>query len=112
MLHVYCNDEIKFLDSEEFDFRFNCGVTQPGFNAKLTDKGDIISALCRHYTLYCTAAELEHFRNGLSALNFKTLMTEYPDVVRPASAEQSYCKFHPRFPRSRILTQGFKFKNS
>lgn len=70
------------MDSPEFEFRFTCGVTQPTYGMKLEDKHAIVSSLCRHFTIYATAAELDQFIKGLETLNFHSLMLQYPSIFQ------------------------------
>ena len=80
-----CVDELQMkemLDSPEFEFRFACGVTQPTHTMKLEDKSAVISALCRHFTVFSTVAEMEQFRKGLQTLNFDALLLQYPCLMR------------------------------
>ena len=37
------------LESPEYSFRYDCGVTQAGFSIKFEDKLRIVSALCQHF---------------------------------------------------------------
>lgn len=58
------------IGSDEYDFRFSCGVTQPSVKLKLKDRDKIISSLCLHFTVL---AELEQLHHGLSTLEVSTL---------------------------------------
>ena len=80
-----CNDEKSLkdmLDSEEFNFRFSCGVTQPTYHMKLDEKEDVISGLCHHFTIYRSIAELDQLVEGLQTLNFNCLMKNYPTLLK------------------------------
>ena len=70
------------LDSPEFEFRFDAGVTQATYGMKLEDKENVISALCRHFTIYTSIAELDQLLQGLQTLQFRTLMKTHPLLLR------------------------------
>lgn len=85
------------LDSHDFEFRFTCGVTQPTYGMKLGDKCTIISALCRHFTVYATVAEIDQMLQGLQTLQFGSLMRKHPLLLREvfkASEQKNYCRFY------------------
>ena len=80
-----CNDEKSLkdmLDSDEFNFRFSCGVTQPTYHMKLDEKQDVISGLCRHFTIYRSIAKLDQLVEGLQTLSFNCLMKNYPSLLK------------------------------
>ncbi len=66
------------LNSEQFSFRFDCGVCQPASSIKLIDKQHLISSIALHYCIY---AELDEIRRGLDSLGFVGLMTQYPCLM-------------------------------
>ena len=72
------------LDSQEFDFRFQCGVSEPAASLTLEDKERLVDAFCLHYCVFSTVAELEQLKQGLMVQKFSTLMERHPDVVREA----------------------------
>lgn len=69
------------LDSPEFEFRFNCGVMQPTYGMKFEERDAIVSALCRHFTVYASIAELDQLLQGLQTLKFASLMQAYPSLL-------------------------------
>jgi len=80
-----CNDEETLktmLESPENSFWHDCGVTQAGFSIKFEDKLRIVSALCRHFTIFAAVAEIEQLLRGLKTLDFANLMYSYPSVMR------------------------------
>lgn len=80
-----CEEESLFtemLGSPDFEFRFACGVTQSTYGMKLEDSSTIISALCRHFTVYSAVAELDQFVQGLQTLQFSSLMRKHPMLLR------------------------------
>ena len=53
------------LSSEEFDFRFDCGVSQPAPNVSIGDKENIISAFTIHFSVSVCKAEIDQLVSGL-----------------------------------------------
>ena len=72
------------LSTEEYDFRFACGVTKTVSRIELSDKKKIIDALCLHYVILVSLAELEQLRRGLAIQKFNSLMESVPQAVRKA----------------------------
>ena len=72
------NDLRKLLSSDEFSFRFDCGVCQPAAALKLTDRGNISSSIALHYCIYSCKVELDDIRRGLLSLGFVGLLERYP----------------------------------
>ena len=72
------------LDSQEYDFRFQCGICEPAASVTLEDKQRIVEAFCLHYCVFSTVAELEQLKQGLQLQKFSTLMEIYPSTVRTA----------------------------
>lgn len=46
----------------------------------LSDKEKLINAVCLHYVILCSFAELEPLKRGLQVYN---LMEQYPDLLKP-----------------------------
>ena len=73
-------DDIKelrnLLDSEEYDFRHECGVSKP---VEMSDCHDTVNAFAMHYSLISVKAELDHMVKGLEAYGVYELLTV--DVV-------------------------------
>lgn len=72
------------ISTEEYEFRFSCGVTKPTCRMQLSDKKNIIEALCLHYTVLISLAELEQLRRGLAIQKFDFLMQSSPASIRKA----------------------------
>ena len=70
------------LDSQEFDFRFQCGVGEPAASMTLEDKQRIVDAFCLHYSIFATLTELDQVKQGLTVQKFNVLMEKYPNAVR------------------------------
>ena len=76
------------ISTEEYDFRFSCGVTKPVLRLQFSDKTKIIEAVCLHYTILNSLAELEQLRHGLAMQKFDCLMQSAP-VIRKAFQHSS-----------------------
>lgn len=72
------------MDSQEFDFRFQCGVGEPAASITLDDRQRIVDAFCLHYCIFATLTELDQVKQGLMVQKFSVLMEKYPNVVRTA----------------------------
>ena len=70
------------MTSDEYDFRFSCGITKP--TARFSDKQQIVNAMCLHYSVLVSLAELEQLRRGLAIQKFNSLMDSYPQLLRKA----------------------------
>ena len=84
------------MGSKDYEFRFDCGVSQAVFNLTLKDRNKIISAMCLHYTILCSLAELEQFRRGLSTGQFSNIIESHSELFRPLflhSDEHITCSF-------------------
>ena len=71
------------IGSKEYDFRFDCGVSQSVLSLTLEDRDKIISALCLHYTVLSSLAELEQLRHGLSVCQFSMIFERHSKLFRP-----------------------------
>ena len=72
------------MDSQEFDFRFQCGVGEPAASITLDDRQRIVDAFCLHYCIFATLTELDQVKQGLMVQKFSVLMEKYPNAVRTA----------------------------
>ena len=70
--------------SDDYDFRFSCGVSKPSCRIQFSDRENIINALCLHYTVLSSLAELEQLRRGLAVQKFNSLMESFPQLLRGA----------------------------
>ena len=76
------NEELQdLLNSEQFSFRFDCGVCQPASSININDKQHLVSSIALHYCIYACKAELDEIRRGLVSLGFVGLMTQYPCLM-------------------------------
>ena len=83
----------KLIDTEEYNFRFACGVTKATGRMEFSDKNRIIEALCLHSVVLVSLAELEQRRRGLTIQKFDSLMESCPNVLRKAPAQKITCEF-------------------
>ena len=80
-------DEQEFqslMASEEYDFRYTCGVSKPTARILFPEKQQVVSAMCLHYSILVSLAELEQLRRGLAIQKFNSLMESYPQLIRKA----------------------------
>lgn len=73
----------QLLDSEEFQFRFDAGVTVPSASIGIEQKDEIVHSLVMHYLVYTCKAELDQLTQGLSELGVLRLLHSYPTLFRP-----------------------------
>ena len=55
------------LSSDEYD---NCGVSKPSARMSLSDKGKVVEAMCLHFSILPSLAELEQLCRGLPFESF------------------------------------------
>ena len=70
------------ISSEDYEFRYTCGITKPSARIQFNEKEKVVSAMSLHYTVMVSLAELEQLRRGLSIQKFASLMETFPDVLR------------------------------
>ena len=63
----------EFFDSEDFQLRFDAGVTVPSTSLAIEQRDDIICSLVMHYLVFCKA-ELDQLKQGLSELKILQLL--------------------------------------
>ena len=64
------NEEFqKLIRSSDYEFFMECGITKPVMTMKLDDKRVIISAVCLHYSVLGSLAELEQLKRDYKLLN-------------------------------------------
>lgn len=72
------------MTSNEYDFRFSCGVSKPATWIQFSDKQKVVDAMCLHYSILVSLAELEQLRRGLAIQKFDSLMESFPQPLRKA----------------------------
>ena len=70
------------LFSDEYDFRFTCGISKA--HITFSEKQSVIRAMCLHYSVLVSLAELEQLRRGLSLMKFDSLMSSFPSLLKKA----------------------------
>ena len=70
------------MTSNEYDFRFSCGVSKPITWIPFSDKQKVVNAMCLHYSILVSLAELEQLRRGLDIQRFDSLMESFPQLLR------------------------------
>lgn len=81
------NSEEQFrslLSSEEYEFRYDCGISKPSGRIPFSDKVKVVEAMSLHYCVLASLAELEQLRRGLAMQKFSTLMEAFPEIVHKA----------------------------
>ena len=73
----------ELLDSEDFQFRFDAGVTVPSTSLEIEQRDDIIRSLVMHYLVFSCKAELDQLKQGLSELKILQLLHTYPTLFKP-----------------------------
>ena len=66
---------------DEYDFRFTCGVKP---TVRFLEKQQVVNAMCLHYSVLVSLAELEQLRRGLAVQKFDSLMESFPQLLRKA----------------------------
>ena len=72
------------MASGDYEFWFTCGISKPISHLQFLDKEKIVTAMCLHYSVLVTLAELEQLHRGLTIQRFNVLMQSYPQAVRKA----------------------------
>ena len=81
----------ELLEKEEFDFRFDLGISKPAHNIRLTDREMLVSAMALHYGVLVVKAEPDQILCGLSStLNALTFIRNNPVVMRPLFIYQQH----------------------
>ena len=65
-----------------YNFRYTCGVSKPTAHIEFPEKQQVASAMCLHYSIHVSLAELEQLRHGLAIQKFDPLMESYPQLIR------------------------------
>ncbi|XP_065887268.1 uncharacterized protein [Dysidea avara] len=73
---------VNLMDSEEYNFRYECGICQPSQMIKFNQREEIVSALAMH-TIYSIKAELDQIISGLDGYGLGKLAQDNPEAFRP-----------------------------
>ena len=79
---VSTSEELReLLDSDEYDFRYTCGIAQPTSTLELKDRDRIVASFAIHFPLMCCMTELIQLKEGLGALKVLQLLQGNPHVT-------------------------------
>ena len=70
------------MDSEEFSFRFDIGVSDPSTRLKFTDREQIVQSLAMYFVIVRSKASIDQMADGLSALGVLDMMRANPQAMR------------------------------
>ena len=76
------------MDSNEFDFRFDIGISTPSTNFELRDGMVLAKSCAAHFTVHSLKSELDQLCDGLSTMNVLQLLRQNASVVRPLLLER------------------------
>ena len=71
------------LDSDEFDFRYDIGVSQPSHTLQLSDRDRILNSMATHYAVKYMKAEVDQLKEGLKAMGVLDVIVSNPRKMRP-----------------------------
>lgn len=72
------------LSSEEYDFRFDIGISLPVKKLQFSKKEELFSCMLKHFAVHLVKAELDQMLCGLSdTLHMLDLIRSYPTTFRP-----------------------------
>ena len=92
------------LDEDEFDFRYDCGVTQPLTSIGLKDKDHIVTLFAKYLSVARCLPQLEQLREGLELCDILQLVMDYtPELLplfvysdsKPLTSEYLFELFYP-----------------
>ena len=72
----------ELLDSDEFAFRFDIGLTQPSSSFKFDNMDYILRLFASHYLISSVMAELNQILNGLSFVKMLDLIRANPNKMK------------------------------
>lgn len=72
---------IQLLNSEDYDFRFECGVGQPITTITINHRDEIVDALAMH-SIFSIKAELDQMISGLNDYGMGELAQNNPEMFR------------------------------
>ena len=92
------------LNTDDYDVRFECGISQPIGTIKLSHRNEIINGLALHSFLR-VKAELDQILSGLNAYSITELLGKHPYIARqlfvhyriPLSADKLFDLFPAKF---------------
>ena len=72
----------ELLNTEEYDFRYECGVSQPVTSIEFSSREKIVGAIAMHYSVVRVKAELDQLVKGLNVLKIGDLVEANPQKMR------------------------------
>ena len=73
----------QLVTSSDYDFILECGITKPIMKMNLTDKQNVLSAVCLQFGVLGSLAELEQLKRGLHTATFENLLDAYSGLLKP-----------------------------
>ena len=96
----------ELLGTEDYNFRYDCGISQPIAHMKFFDCEKIVNAFALHFSVIRVKAELDQIINGLAMFGVKQLAEENRQITRslfvhfkpmPLTADELFDMFPPEF---------------
>ena len=91
------------LYSDEFDFRYDCGIVQPVHSIQYSDKKKIAGAMIKYFSFIRCLPQLQQLKEGLCVLGVLQLLQEngavhhlFASAVPLLSSNELYDLFKPR----------------
>ena len=78
------------MASPDYDFRYGCGVNKPVCRIQYSDKHKIIEAMCIHYSVLASLAELEQLRSFIHS--WSLILGEKPLSYRRQEFQVTFSK--------------------
>ena len=75
--------ELRRLCSEQSDIMQEVGFSKPFSMIEITEKAQIVRAICTHYVLLRCKAELDQLKTGLSTLGLLDELCSNPSLFKP-----------------------------
>ena len=69
------------LESDDYDFLFDVGLSTPSSNFGLCDRDNLVSSLAVHFTVAVVKAQLDQMVVGLNALGVYDLIKANPNTM-------------------------------
>ena len=72
----------ELLNTEEYNFRYECGVSQPVTSIESSSHEKIVGAIAMHYSVVRVKSELDQLAKGLNVLKIGDLVEANPQKLR------------------------------
>ena len=90
-------------NDEQFKNVITSGITKPAI--RFSEKQQVVNAMCLHYSVLVSLAQLEQLRRGLAVQKFDSLMELYPQLLWKAF-QPSQCKITSEYIQD-LFVAGF-----